>query len=66
MFQRYALRGLLLFVVTSCLVKAEVLVDDDIEAVVIQGKLHIFIFIIPYFITIILILIFHLSISIER
>ena len=59
MFQRYALRGLLLFVVTSCLVKAEVLVDDDIEAVVIQGKLHIFIFII-------LILIFHLSISIEK
>merc|ERR1712076_10553 len=37
MFQRYALRGLLLFVVTSYLVKAEVLVDDDIEAVVIQA-----------------------------
>jgi len=37
MLQSRALRGLLLFVVTFSLVKAEVFVDDDIEAVVIQA-----------------------------
>ena len=39
MFQSRALRGfLLLFVITSSLVKAEVFIDDDTEAVIIQGK----------------------------
>ena len=37
MFQSLALKGLLLFVIAN-LVKAEVFVDDDIEAVIIQGK----------------------------
>ena len=37
MFQSLALRGLLLFVIAN-LVKAEVFVDDDIEAVIIQGN----------------------------
>ena len=37
MFQSLALRGLFLFVIAN-LVKAEVIVDDDIEAVIIQGN----------------------------
>ena len=37
MFQSLALRGLLLLVI-AILVKADVFVDDDIEAVIIQGK----------------------------
>ena len=37
MFQSLALRGLILFVIAN-LVKAEVFVDDDIDAVIIQGN----------------------------
>ena len=46
MFQSHALRGLLLFTVyyLASSVKAEVFVDDDIQAVVIQGKTSITIF----------------------
>ena len=41
MFQSHALRGLLLLTITGSLVKAEVFVDDDVEAVVIQGTVSI-------------------------
>ena len=45
MFQSRALRGcFLLFVITSSLVKAEVFVDDDVKAVIIQGKSHLYIY----------------------
>ena len=41
MLQSHALRGLLLIlVVASCAVKAEVFVDDDIQAVVIEGNIY--------------------------
>ena len=42
MLQSHALRGLLLIlVVASCAVKAEVFVDDDIQAVVIEGNIYL-------------------------
>ena len=41
MLQSHALRGLLLIlVVASYAVKAEVFVDDDIQAVVIEGNIY--------------------------
>ena len=42
MFQSNALRGLLLFTLTTSIVKAEIIIDDEIEAVIIQGKINVF------------------------
>ena len=42
MFQSNALWGLLLFTLTTSIVKAEIIIDDEIEAVIIQGKINVF------------------------
>ena len=42
MFQNNALWGLLLFTLATSIVKAEIIIDDDIQAVIIQGKINVF------------------------